>query len=229
VNRKTAAAAFIVLAAAALCLVLLRQRPGASRSTQVPWASPSAGTDPASASGRALAAAAAGPRRPVKLDPARFAQLRSAIELARKQRGDGAPGTTISGAPAAPVQGPDARQDYPRGRSGDVREYLQQQVRELLPLLESCRQIATRETPGLKGELRVQFTVEAAPELGGHITESEIPEGGLSTNARLSECVRESVYAIQLEPPEEGMKIVVTHPFTFGDEGVGMVMEKSRR
>jgi hypothetical protein len=131
-----------------------------------------------------------------------------------------------AGRPGPRVRRP---QDYPRGRSGDVREYLQDQIREVLPLLENCRQIATQETPGLKGELRVKFTVEGAPEVGGLITESEIPDGGLSTNARLSECVRESVYAIQLEPPGEGMKIVVTHPFTFGDEGVGMVMEKTRK
>ena len=175
-NRRTAIAALIVLAAVGVCLVLLRDGPDSSRSSDIPSAPRP--RSPAAPGQRAGACRAGGPSAPGEAGSR--SGSRSCVRPSRwlEEVEEGAPGTAVGGAPAAPVPESDARQDYPRGRSGDVREYLQDQIREVLPLLENCRQIAAQETPGLKGELRVKFTVEGAPGLVDSSPRARSPKGG---------------------------------------------------
>jgi hypothetical protein len=161
-----------------------------------------------------------GARRSRRITREEFDRLRALVEAARQRRMS-APAPAPAEGPAAPAGGV---QDYPRGRPGEVRAYLAAQIEELNPLVQQCYALAARETPGLAGELAVMFTVEGEPEVGGIISESDIIDGGLSSSQRLSECVRESMYAIRLEPPDKGMKIVINKTFSF-TPGAGLVTE----
>jgi hypothetical protein len=96
------------------------------------------------------------------------------------------------------------------------KEYIQEQIREIVPLVKQCYEQALAERPDTAGKLVVRFSIVADPELGGLIEQSEILESEEgAANENLSECVRETMYALRLKAPEGGGRVVVTYPFIF--------------
>ncbi|MFH1807741.1 MAG: AgmX/PglI C-terminal domain-containing protein [Pseudomonadota bacterium] len=96
------------------------------------------------------------------------------------------------------------------------KEYIQAQVREIVPLVKECYEQALETQPGLSTTLKVRFTIEGDPELGGVISSSDILDidGGVAPGS-LGECVRETMYALRLKAPEGGGKVTVHYPFRF--------------
>lgn len=96
------------------------------------------------------------------------------------------------------------------------KEYLQEQIQEIIPLVKQCYEQALLERPGTAGKLVVRFSIVGDPELGGLVEQSEIvdTEGGAADEG-LSTCVRETMYALRLKAPEGGGRVVVTYPFIF--------------
>ena len=63
----------------------------------------------------------------------------------------------------------------------------------------------------------VSFEINGDPELGAVIGASEIVEGSTIENPSLRECVRETMYALVLEAPEEEGTVTVRYPFVFSE------------
>jgi len=96
------------------------------------------------------------------------------------------------------------------------KEYIQDRVRDIIPLIKECYELARDKTPDLEGTLVVRFSLAGEPEIGGVVESSEI-DADKSTVADplLSECLSESMYALEFEPPSNGGRVEVNYPFTF--------------
>jgi len=96
------------------------------------------------------------------------------------------------------------------------KEYIQQQVREIVPLVKECYEMALQDSPELSGDLKVRFTIAGDEDYGGLVVDSQVlNESSLAGQADLVECVRETMYAIRLDAPEGGGQVVVNYPFRF--------------
>jgi hypothetical protein len=98
------------------------------------------------------------------------------------------------------------------------KKYIQDTMREVVPLLKECYSLATDETPGLEGRLVVGFDIEGEPEIGGVVTRADVladDQSPLGRNATLAECVRETVMSLAFAAPGGGGKVSVRYPFIF--------------
>jgi len=99
-------------------------------------------------------------------------------------------------------------------------EYIKKQIMEIRPLLKECYSLALDRHPDLGGVLKVQFTIIADEEYGGLVETSEVlQETELAANEVLSECLRETMYAMRFDPPKGGGRITVTYPMMFTTAG----------
>ncbi len=171
-----------------------------------PDASPSSA---APAVARLDAAAPAAPRRrPSEAEREAARVVHEAIRQAR-ERARHAP------TPAPGATGATASANAPGEATALDRDYVRAAMREVLPLLSECYMLALAEQPGLAGELVADFTIEGEPEVGGVIADVTIaPESGLD-NATMNECVRETVYTLQLPAPQAGGTLSVRYPVRF--------------
>ena len=112
-----------------------------------------------------------------------------------------APGTASSGAPTGQLSA----------------KYIKKAIKEITPLIKECYDNALSADPKLGGKLVVQFDIVGDPDEGGLVAESKIdPERStMKSAAELRECVRETIYALELDPPEDGGKVTVRYPFKF--------------
>ena len=105
------------------------------------------------------------------------------------------------------------------GGSDPDSEYLQETIGELLPMIVDCYTQARANEPTLAGTLVVNFTIEGEPGVGGLVTESAIDqESSDIVDAELGECVQETMFALEIEPPTNGGIVRGTYPFTFRHE-----------
>ncbi len=148
-----------------------------------------------------------------RVDKATAEQLRRDIQAARERRRvAAAPRATSTGSGAADSAAPTLDKDYVR-----------MQVRALLPLLAECYTHALERDPKLAGELVVHFDIVGEPEVGGSVDGSEIvTEGSTITDPEMLECVRETMYGLELAAPPAGGIVSITYPFAFApDDGEG--------
>jgi hypothetical protein len=151
-----------------------------------------------------------------RLTPPARARLLEALQRARAARGGVVPAAP-SPAGAAGVAGASAAAGAADGGVGSLdKEYIRAAIRELVPLVKECYDNALQEQPALDGRLTVEFRIAGEPEIGGVVTESRIVEsdGGLR-HAGLEECVRETMYGLQLDAPAGGGTVRVRYPFVF--------------
>ncbi len=100
------------------------------------------------------------------------------------------------------------------------REYIAQQVREIVPLIKECYEMALEDDPQLGGRMNVRFTIVADEEYGGLVTDSQVlDDSTLLGSADMVECIRETMYALRLKSPEGGGQVVVNYPFVFAAIG----------
>jgi hypothetical protein len=97
-----------------------------------------------------------------------------------------------------------------------TKQYIRERMDEIKPLLEECYQMAKAQDSSLSSRIPVAFTIEGDPDVGGLITEvSLLPT---LANPKLTECMRETLYTLEIDPPEEGGDVSVVYPFDFEGE-----------
>lgn len=136
-------------------------------------------------------------------------ELLRLVHRAREQREQGAapmaaPGASGRGAELAPATG-----------SLD-KEYIRSTIKEAIPLVKECYELALREHPDLGGLLKVRFTIGAEPEVGGLVEQVEIDgQDPAALDPGLRECMEQTIYSLEFPPPEGGGRVNVTYPFRF--------------
>lgn len=147
-----------------------------------------------------VATPVAPPLRP-RLDPQQRKELLLRIEQARRWPAAASGKSPTAEAPAL------------------TKEYIRAQIGTLLPMIKECYENAMRSQPPFDGTLVVQFTIAAAPGIGGLVTESSIDAAASTiTDAPMKECVKETMYAAQFPAPDDGGEMRVTYPFAFRAE-----------
>ena len=137
------------------------------------------------------------------------------IRLARNQRA-AAPRPAPSAAPAAASSGPTPALPEPVVDKA----YIRRAVRELLPLLRDCYDQGLERDPKLAGTVTVEFTIEGEPGVGGVIGRSAIdPAGTTLADAAARECIQETMYGLEIDPPADGGVVTVRYPFAFSSDG----------
>jgi hypothetical protein len=93
-------------------------------------------------------------------------------------------------------------------------EYIRARIRELVPLIAECYELALADDPTLSGRLVVEFGITGEPGVGGIVDESRIDaEASDLSHPVLNECVRETLYTAELDAPEGGGRVTVRYPF----------------
>ena len=143
-------------------------------------------------------------------DLSRREWLARAIAHAREERlrNDGEPAAPAAARP--PADPPEVGHLEP--------DYIRERVRELVPLIRECYELALDEQAGLEGRLNVEFVIAGEPDVGGIVEESRILDESTLVHPTLHECVRETVYTLELDPPENGGRVTVRYPFNFSPE-----------
>lgn len=143
-----------------------------------------------------------------------YAPLVAAIRHARELRTTRVAPAATAIAGSSPAAGSGSADD---GAADDPdQEYVRGAVMGLLPLIKDCYQQAHARRPDLAGKLVVHFTIEGEPDVGGVVTDSTIDVASSDIkDPELGNCVAQTMFALEIDPPVEGMKVDVTFPFTF--------------
>jgi hypothetical protein len=165
--------------------------------------------------------AASSPAAPIKARrvadrEAREALVR-AIAEARRRREDAAGAARLAGG-SAPAGEHETGDEAPHGRLS--KEYIRSVVHEATPLIRECYEMALEEDRDLAGTLRARFSIAGEADVGGLVETVDVEaDDGLAVSATLVECMRETVYSLQFDPPEGGGRVDVTYPFIFRTSG----------
>lgn len=95
------------------------------------------------------------------------------------------------------------------------REYIQEAIHDMQPLIQECYELARDEEPSLEGRLLVEFVVGGEPDVGGIIEEAGVAASSGGESPLLRDCIRETVYTLELPAPEGGGQVTVRYPFQF--------------
>lgn len=138
-------------------------------------------------------------------------KLLQLVRAARARRtGIGQPGAAASTGPAAgqPTGGAEAP-------SGSLpKEYIQATIKEALPLVKECYELALHEDPNLQGKLIAKFTIAGEEEAGGLVELVDIEgQDPVARHPTLAECIRETIYSLEFPRPEGGGRVKVSYPF----------------
>lgn len=141
-------------------------------------------------------------------------RLLEAIRTARERT------ATASSATASAAQASTRPAPLPttidRDSSDSDRAYIREAVKGLLPMITDCYKQALETKSDIAGTLVVKFTIEGEPGVGGLVTESEIdPEQSEIQDPGMAECVQETMFALEIDPPTSGGTVQVTYPFNF--------------
>ena len=176
-----------------------RQGPGASVGSDV--------GDRARASPDARAAA---PAHRQAHTAAERAALLEAIATARSRR---AAAPAASGAPARASGGggsgdTNATTLNITDRTGDTSEWEKRTLGTLNTLLGECYDLGRAEAPGLDGTVVLRFTIAGEPNVGGLLERVEIVDENTTIKQQtLRDCMTESLYALELDPPPDGVRV----------------------
>lgn len=75
---------------------------------------------------------------------------------------------------------------------------------DLMPLADECYELALEEQPDLEGMLVMQLEIIGEEEIGGVVDSVQPASDNELSHPTLVECVRESILATTLPPPEQG-------------------------
>lgn len=95
------------------------------------------------------------------------------------------------------------------------KDYIRSSVRELVPFIWECYETSLATKPTLAGTVVVNFTIEGEPETGGLVTECVIDDSSDIKDPEFRECMRETMFALEIDPPRNGGAVEVVYPFTF--------------
>lgn len=202
---------------AAVAIALLWPRGGGSSSSRTGAASGEVtrerGAEETAHDSTAAAEARRDPRRATsaraahgKLSPVRREALSRALAHARELR-------LARGAQAGPPAGSPQPDDAPaaqplslENKTGSNEEWEERQLQTLNQLLGECYDLGRAEDPTLEGKVGLRFTISGEPDVGGLVDDVSFdPEYTTIEQQTLLECMRESVYALELDPPPAGV------------------------
>jgi hypothetical protein len=156
------------------------------------------------------------PRRsagsPIRSEERRDAAV-AAIRAGQQRRAAAAATPTPSGEAAAAGGGaPPALAEPP-----DLdKEYVRSAVQGLVPLLSECYEQGLERSPTLAGRVMVHFTIEGEPDVGGLVASSTIdPAKTTLADPEVQQCIQETMYALEIDPPNVGFQVEVHYPFEF--------------
>jgi hypothetical protein len=197
------------LSAVTTLWILARREPSASAgsptSPEPSSAPPGAVQDARSPSSSSLPRVRPPDRR---LTEPRRRELLRRLESARVERVNRARGRTPAAstaasddhAPSAPLSLAD--------KTGSSTDWEKRQVEILNELLAECYDLAASEQPGLSGTLGVSFRITGEPAVGGVVEAVELlDDHSTIRQSTMRECVTESLYALELAPPPEGVSV----------------------
>jgi RNA polymerase sigma factor (sigma-70 family) len=157
------------------------------------------------------------PASPTKVrrfaDPERRDAAVAAIRAGQQRRAAAAATPTPSGEAAAAGGGaPPALAEPP-----DLdKEYVRSAVQGLVPLLSECYEQGLERSPTLAGRVMVHFTIEGEPDVGGLVASSTIdPAKTTLADPEVQQCIQETMYALEIDPPNVGFQVEVHYPFEF--------------
>ncbi|HEY1551631.1 MAG TPA: sigma-70 family RNA polymerase sigma factor [Kofleriaceae bacterium] len=123
-----------------------------------------------------------------------------------------------------PESSPSSSDSSPPPSLGDDddldRAYIRSAMQELIPLLTECYQAGVDRDPKLAGTVAVDFTIEGEPGVGAVIGDSKIdPDPAQTTlgDPDVRECIQETMYALEIDPPAHGGVVHVHYPFAFSN------------
>jgi RNA polymerase sigma factor (sigma-70 family) len=169
--------------------------------------------EPRNASSAAIASIAHPPATPARsrsgarrfADAAERELLLQSVRLAQQRRHGPAPRTASSAGSTPDDVGP---------RDLD-KDYISSSVRELVPFIQECYETMLETQPTVQGTVVVNFTIEGEPESGGLVTECAIDDKSDLKDPMFQECMRETMFALEIDPPRNGGVVKVVYPFTF--------------
>ena len=155
--------------------------------------------------------------------------LREAIRQARDERVARTEGSTTAPTSPSPSGGTPtaagaAAAEVAEGRVGTIDpQYIRDSVQALRPLLAECYELARAaaerdERPVPEGRLVTRFVFSGEPEVGGVVEESTVLDESSLRDPVLEECFSETLFTLELPPPDEGGTITVHYPFELSDE-----------
>lgn len=152
-----------------------------------------------------------------RVTPERYREVLARIRAAR---GEATVGTQPEGTPAASSTAPPRSTPIaPRESFGSLDpQYIQDAVREIVPLFAECYELALEEDDTLAGRLVMLMTIGGEEEVGGVIEHAAIAEDSELHHPLLDECVRETAYTIELPAPDGGGQVEVRYPLTFSPD-----------
>jgi hypothetical protein len=96
------------------------------------------------------------------------------------------------------------------------KEYIHAAVQGLIPLLTECYSQGVERDPKLAGSIVVEFTIEGEASVGGVVGDSTIDaKASTLTDASVRECIAQTMYALEIDPPPNGGTVKVRYPFAF--------------
>jgi RNA polymerase sigma factor (sigma-70 family) len=105
------------------------------------------------------------------------------------------------------------------GNDDPDNDYVRDAMTDLLPAVLDCYHQARAKHPALAGTLVVDFTIEGEPGVGGVVTASAIDRDQSEIqDPDLGQCVAEAMFALEIDPPLDGVSAKVSFPFTFRPE-----------
>jgi hypothetical protein len=204
--KARAVLAIGVVALVALVVYWLTRRGGddPAPSTARPGTSMSSG---ASASGTSSLPVTPDARTPAHPRPAHTAAERAAmleaIATARNHR-TAAP-RAVSGSTAGDSTGTTL---HIVDNTGDTSEWEKRTLGTLNTLLGQCYDLGRAEDPKLEGTVVLRFTLVGEPKVGGLLERVEIVDENTSiTQQTIRDCITEQLYALELDPPPDGVRV----------------------
>ena len=204
--------AALLLASAAIFMIVFSMRGsvgGTAASMRSPETTASSGAAPAGPSVAAAATDARTPRQPV---PERRAAMLAAIERAREARDHrtAAPTRTpgTPGATTTPGTDSTATTLDITDNTGDTSDWQKRAIGTLNRLLGQCYDLGRAEDANLEGTLTVRLALVGEPDLGGLLERVEILDGDTTiTQQTIRDCVTQQLYALELDPPPDGVSV----------------------
>jgi len=145
------------------------------------------------------------------LDPAARKRLQAALAEARAARAahdDGATATTSPDRPRPQLDDPHATDLDLRDKTGDDSAWEKRQLGVLQQLLGECYDLARAGDRSIAGKVALLFTVSGEPDIGGLVDDIRFDEAGTTiASPDLRECMRQSLYALELDPPPQGVSV----------------------
>jgi len=136
------------------------------------------------------------------------AAMLQAIETARSRRIAGASAPSSSTGSSTGSADSSATTLNITDNTGDTSAWEKRALGTLNTVLGECYDLGRAEAPKLEGTIKLRFTLAGEPGVGGVLERVEIVDDGTSiTQQTIRDCMTQQLYALELDPPPEGMRV----------------------